>query len=151
MMYVFNRITVNPQLPKRINKLTEIANNLWWSWNTEFLRLLKRIDLDLWETVGKNPVKFLKTVSQEKLGELIDVATAYVSRVERGSSHVNLKKLSQISVALNTPIEELVSDTTTKSKNYLSKEFQEILSKCTPDQQSLIYNIARIVSEIEFI
>ena len=90
-------------------------------------------------------------ISQEKLGELIDVATAYVSRVERGSSHVNLKKLSQISVALNTPIEELVSDTTTKSKNYLSKEFQEVLSKCTPDQQSLIYNIARIVSEIEFI
>ena len=90
-------------------------------------------------------------ISQEKLGEIIDVATAYVSRVERGISHVNLKKLSQISVALNTPIEQLVSDTTTKSKNYLSKEFQEILSKCSPDQQSLIYNIAKIVSEIEFI
>ena len=85
-------------------------------------------------------------ISQEKLGEIIDVATAYVSRVERGSSHVNLKKLSQISVALKTPIEELVSDTTTKSKNYLSKEFQEILSKCTPEQQSLIYNISRILS-----
>ena len=35
-MYLFNRITVNPQLPKRIEKLSEIANNLWWSWNTEF-------------------------------------------------------------------------------------------------------------------
>ena len=47
-MYVFNRITVNPQLPKRIEKLTEISNNLWWSWNTEFLRLLKKMDGDLW-------------------------------------------------------------------------------------------------------
>ena len=36
-MYIFNRITVNPQLPKRINQLLDIANNLWWSWNTEFL------------------------------------------------------------------------------------------------------------------
>lgn len=66
-MYVFNRITVNPQLPKRIGKLSEIANNLWWSWNTEFLRLFKEIDRDLWETIGKNPVKFLKQVSQGRL------------------------------------------------------------------------------------
>jgi len=66
-MYVFNKITVNPQLPKRIEKLSEISNNLWWSWNTEFLRLFKTIDNDLWETCKKNPVKFLKQVSQERL------------------------------------------------------------------------------------
>ena len=66
-MYVFNKITVNPQLPKNINRLQEIANNLWWSWNSEFLRLLKRIDQDLWETVDKNPVKFLRRVSQERM------------------------------------------------------------------------------------
>ena len=66
-MYVFNRITVNPQLPKRIEKLSEISNNLWWSWNTEFLRLLKKMDGDLWEQSGKNPVKFLKHISQERL------------------------------------------------------------------------------------
>ena len=69
-MYVFNRITVNPQLPKRIGRITEIANNLWWSWNTEFLRLFKRIDIDLWERCNKNPVKFLKSVDQDKLEEV---------------------------------------------------------------------------------
>jgi starch phosphorylase len=66
-MYIFNKITVNPQLPKRIEKLSEISNNLWWSWNTEFLKLFKKIDIDLWEKIGKNPVKFLKLVDQEKL------------------------------------------------------------------------------------
>ena len=66
-MYVFNRITVNPQLPKRIEKLSEIANNLWWSWNTEFLRLFQSIDRDLWEQSEKNPVKFLKSVDQSRL------------------------------------------------------------------------------------
>ena len=66
-MYMFNRITVNPQLPKRINRLSEIANNLWWSWNTDFLKIFKDIDIDLWERVDKNPVKFLKLVSQEKI------------------------------------------------------------------------------------
>ena len=66
-MYIFNRITVNPQLPKRIEKISEISNNLWWSWNTEFLRLFQEIDRDLWEQSNKNPVKFLKHVSQDRL------------------------------------------------------------------------------------
>ena len=71
-MYVFNKITVNPQLPKRSGKLSEIANNLWWSWNTEFLRLFKIIDRDLWETCEKNPVKFLKRVSQDRLEAVVE-------------------------------------------------------------------------------
>ena len=66
-MYVFNRITVNPQLPKRIGRITEIANNVCWSWNTNFLSLFKMIDIDLWERCNKNPVKFLKSVDQERL------------------------------------------------------------------------------------
>ena len=66
-MYIFNKITVNPQLPKNINRLQEIANNLWWSWNSEYLKLFKSIDNDLWETVDKNPIKFLKRVSQERI------------------------------------------------------------------------------------
>ena len=73
-MYVFNRITVNPQLPKRINRLDEISNNLWWSWNTDFLELFKQIDKNLWYEVGRNPVKFLKLVSQERLEELAEDA-----------------------------------------------------------------------------
>ena len=66
-MYIFNRVTVVPQLPDNLKKLSEIANNLWWSWNTEFLRLFETMDNDLWESVGKNPVKFLKHISQEKI------------------------------------------------------------------------------------
>ena len=81
-MYIFNKITVNPQLPKRIGKLSEIANNLWWSWNTEFLRLFKIIDRDLWETCEKNPVKFLKRVSQERL-EAVATNTEFLKEYDR--------------------------------------------------------------------
>lgn len=93
-MYVFNRITVNSQLPKRINRLSEIANNLWWSWNTEFLRLFKKIDLDLWETVEKNPVKFLKLVSQERLEEAannLPFLREYDNVVEDFDNYINSK------------------------------------------------------------
>ena len=67
MMYIFNKVTVNPQLPKPIEKLGEISENLWWSWNTEFLKIFKEIDIDLWEQCNKNPVKFLRLVDQAKL------------------------------------------------------------------------------------
>jgi len=93
-MYVFNKITVNPQLPKRIEKLEIIANNLWWSWNTEFLRLFKQIDRDLWESIGKNPVKFLKLVSQEKLEEVsknVNFLKEYDKTVENFEAYKNSK------------------------------------------------------------
>lgn len=93
-MYVFNKITVNPQLPKRINKLMDISNNLWWSWNTEFLKLFKKIDLDLWESVEKNPVKFLKQVSQEKLEEAIaneDFLKEYDKIAQDFENYINSK------------------------------------------------------------
>ena len=93
-MYLFNRITVNPQLPKRINKLSTVANNLWWSWNTEFLRLFQRIDMDLWEQSNKNPVKFLKHVSQERLEEAAKDVTflkEYDKIVEEFEDYMNSK------------------------------------------------------------
>ena len=93
-MYLFNRITVNPQLPKRINKLSTVVNNLWWSWNTEFLRLFQRIDMDLWEQSNKNPVKFLKHVSQERLDEAAKDVTflkEYDKIVEEFEDYMNSK------------------------------------------------------------
>ena len=54
-MYIFNRVTVVPKLPKRIEKLTEISNNLWWAWNTELLRLFQEMDVTLWEKTKPVP------------------------------------------------------------------------------------------------
>ena len=93
-MYIFNKITVNPQLPKRIEKLGKVANNLWWSWNTEFLRLFKKIDIDLWENVNKDPVKFLRLVSQEKLEEAATNSSflrEYDKIVENFEDYINSK------------------------------------------------------------
>ncbi len=74
MSYIFNKITVRPQLPKRIEKLYDMSYNMWWSWNTELLRLFKNMDIDLWEKCEKSPVKFLKFVSQEKLEQSVNDA-----------------------------------------------------------------------------
>ena len=93
-MYVFNRITVNPQLPNRIERLAEVANNLWWSWNTEFLKLFKLIDMDLWENCAKNPVKFLKLIEQEKLENIAknqEFLKEYDNIIEHFDGYMNSK------------------------------------------------------------
>lgn len=69
-MYLFGKITVKPQLPERISYLSNIANNLWWSWNTSALRLYDYIDPTLFAKVGKNPVKFLSRINQKRLLEV---------------------------------------------------------------------------------
>ncbi len=54
-------------LPRRINRLEELAYNLWWTWNPDAQRLFLRIDRDLWERTNHNPVCFLRQVERSRL------------------------------------------------------------------------------------
>ena len=93
-MYIFNKITVNPQLPKPIERLGEISENLWWSWNTEFLKIFKEMDIDLWERCGKNPVKFLKQIEQEKLEQAAqnpEILRLYKTNLENFENYMKSK------------------------------------------------------------
>jgi starch phosphorylase len=58
---------VIPSLPAKLERLRELANNLWWSWNHEAIELFRRLDRDLWESTGHNPVLILGTIRQERL------------------------------------------------------------------------------------
>ncbi len=58
-------------LPKRIERLSELAYNLWWSWNPDAQELFKVIDNLLWEECYHNPVKFLRTVKRKALNAAI--------------------------------------------------------------------------------
>ena len=94
-MYVFNKIIVTPQLPEKISKLSEISQNLWWTWNIDFLRLFKKIDRELWEKSNRNPVKFLKFVSQEKLeiaANNPEFVREYQKIVENYDNYINSKE-----------------------------------------------------------
>lgn len=88
-----------------------------------------------------------KGITQEELAKKMNFSVAYLSRVERGSSEINLKRITQLSEKLEIPIEYLLSGTSEKSSNYLSKEFSDILKLCTPQKQRMIFEIAKIVSE----
>jgi starch phosphorylase len=61
---------VLPNLPERINRLRELAMNLWFSWNWDIVKLFIRIDSELWEKVYQNPVEMLANLPQHKLEEV---------------------------------------------------------------------------------
>ena len=61
-------------LPEPIERLQELAYNLWWSWHEEAQDLFKIIDPLLWETVKHNTVAFLRQVDEGRLtGRAADV------------------------------------------------------------------------------
>jgi len=55
---------VRPSLPSGLLPLLEIAHNLRWSWDHAAIQLFLRLDRDLWERCGHNPVLLLGTVDQ---------------------------------------------------------------------------------------
>ena len=89
--------------------------------------------------------------SQEKLSETIDVATAYLSRVERGGTTINLRRLGQISIILDIPLERLITRIVKEDKKYLEEDFYELFKQCSKEKKRLIYNIARIVEGVKFV
>ncbi len=54
-------------LSVRIQRLKELAYNLWWVWNPEGQRLYSYIDRPLWESLNHNPIAFLQKVDPSKL------------------------------------------------------------------------------------
>ncbi|MFN2290487.1 MAG: alpha-glucan family phosphorylase [Anaerolineae bacterium] len=60
-------LTIRPSLPDRLEPLREIAYNLRWAWNHDTIELFRRLDSELWETSGHNPVLMLGTVRQSRL------------------------------------------------------------------------------------
>ncbi len=73
--------TVVPRLPAPLERLREIAENLWWSWAAEARELFLRIDGDLWERVRGNPIELLVQVEQRRLDELAG-DDAFLGRLE---------------------------------------------------------------------
>lgn len=91
-MYLFGKITVTAVIPEELSKLKDIAYNLWWSWNSDAIDLYREIDLALWEKLGKNPVRFLKEVSQKKLEAKVndpDFMSRYRKVVEKYEAYMN--------------------------------------------------------------
>ena len=74
----FRTFTAVANLPPKIERLRDLAYNLWWTWNPEALDLFVLLDPKTWTGMGNNPVKMLETVSRERL-LIMSENTSYVN------------------------------------------------------------------------
>jgi glycogen phosphorylase len=61
------RYTGLPQIPERINRLEELAIDLWWSWHREARDVFRRLDYTLWRATAHNPARMLWVIPRAKL------------------------------------------------------------------------------------
>ncbi len=73
---------VRPKLPPALERLRELAVNLRWCWNHDTLQLFRRLDSDLWEASGHNPIRMLGMISQERL-EAAAADEAFLANLDR--------------------------------------------------------------------
>ena len=58
---------VQPVVPPAIHRLSELAYNVFWSWDHRVRGLFRRLDSALWKSCGHNPVLMLGRVPQAAL------------------------------------------------------------------------------------
>jgi len=65
-------LEITPVLPEGLNRLEELANNLWYGWHIPTRILFEYLDADLWIRVGHNPKLFLRNVDQKRLQQAVN-------------------------------------------------------------------------------
>lgn len=73
---------LDDKLPEKLNRLAELAYNLWWSWTPEARELFRRLDYPIWHSTQHNPVQMLKEISDDKLQRIAEDA-AFLRRYNK--------------------------------------------------------------------
>jgi starch phosphorylase len=77
----WKELNVKSNLPESLKKLEEIAQNLWWVWNSDAKNMFRTIDREAWIEAHSNPIQLLNILSYEKLIALGNDA-AFVKKLD---------------------------------------------------------------------
>lgn len=63
-------VSAKSNIPAELDKLNELAHNMWWAWNHDARSLFTSLDAKLYAECGQNPVLLLERLSHERMEEL---------------------------------------------------------------------------------
>ncbi|MBP1991814.1 helix-turn-helix domain-containing protein [Paenibacillus eucommiae] len=86
-------------------------------------------------------------ITQEKLAEQLDVSNAYISKIERGKTPINLQRLSELCAILEKSTEYILSGTNSSTGDYLRNEIMMMLEGCSAEKIKLISQIIKPIIE----
>ncbi|MDY6934980.1 MAG: alpha-glucan family phosphorylase [Spirochaetota bacterium] len=67
----FRQFSIKSTIPDELDKLRELAYNLWWSWNTDAQELFSMLNPELFERLKNNPVALCEITDPERLKDVI--------------------------------------------------------------------------------
>ncbi|MDE3228994.1 MAG: alpha-glucan family phosphorylase [Chloroflexota bacterium] len=73
-MKILGRLSVFPTIPPRIERLYELAYNLWWAWNPDAQALYAQVNAQMWERTEHNAVATLAGANPQRLNALAEDA-----------------------------------------------------------------------------
>lgn len=85
--------------------------------------------------------------TQEKLAEIINVSTTFISRIERGNAKTSLEVLAKICLALDVSPGLVLSGTFYESENYLRDDISKMLEGCPPYKINLVNKVIKTIIE----
>src|SRR3954471_14453370 len=106
-----------PPLPARIERLPELAEDLWWSWHDEARIVFRNLDYPLWRATAHNPVRMLWMIPRATLERIVE-NPAWLELYDRA-----IAKLDDARTARFTWCMEQVPDLKGQSVAYFSAEF----------------------------
>jgi len=81
-------LNVVPSLPGPLSGLRRLAYNLRWTWDHDSIELFRRLDSELWESTGHDPVRMLGSMDQAQLEAAVQDETILI-HVERTVSELD--------------------------------------------------------------
>jgi len=105
-------------LPRRLRRLSDLAYNLWWTWNSEAERLYRLLERSLWEETEHNPVSFLREISEDQLNAATHdryYLHSYDRVIEEFDQYMNSQDNTWYNQSFNSQVSNLIA--------YFSTEF----------------------------
>ena len=101
------------------------------------------IELD-YKKLGKriNEQRLKQHLTQEQLGEVVNITTSNVSHIERATTQVSLSSLVKIANALDTTLDQLTCDSLYSIADlYIEQDISNLLQGCSLAEKQIIKDI----------
>jgi len=69
-MRAVRQFNVVPAIPPRLAALSDLANNIHWTWDRLTQALFSRLDPQLWESGGHDPLRLIAGITESRWSEL---------------------------------------------------------------------------------
>lgn len=76
----WKKVLFQPVYSGELQKLNELSQNLWWSWNHDAISLFESIDLKAWNDHEQNPISFLEDLSVKQM-EALENDSKFIERL----------------------------------------------------------------------